>query len=125
MNPLLLMPAFIAALIGTCSGWVTGYCIRSRRVVGGSRIFSVVLAVLAWFTFIGGLIYWHASVEPRLDGSEGAGVGFGWVLVHVWGAALALMFTGIAIGLRLCPNRIREFHKTNKSCEATGDNASG
>ena len=124
MNPLLLMPAFIAALIGTCSGWATGYCIRSQRLMRVSRIISVVLAIFAWITFIGGLIYWHASVESRLDGSEGAGVGFGWVLVHVWGAALALMFTGIATGLRLCPNRIREFHKTNKPCVATGDNVS-
>ena len=85
-----------------------------------SRIISVVLAVFAWITFIGGLIYWHASVEPRLDGSEGAGVGFGWGLVHVWGAALALMFAGIAIGLRLCPNRIREFHKTEQAGSSNG-----
>ena len=119
MNPLLLMPAFIAALVGTCSGWTTGYCIRYRQLMRVSRIISVMLAVLAWITFIGGMIYWHVSVEPRLGGSEGAGVGFGWVLVHVWGAALALMFTGVAIGLRLCPNRIREFHKTNKPIEAT------
>ena len=122
MNPLLLMPTFIAAIVGTCSGLAAGYCIRSRRLTSVSRIISVVLAVFAWIAFIGGLIYWHASVEPRLDGSEGAGIGFGWVLVHVWGPALALMFTGIAIGLRLCPNRIRELQKTNKPCVATGDN---
>ena len=101
------MPAFIAALVGACTGWTAGYWIQSRRLMGVSRIISMVLTILAWITFIGGLIYWHTSVEPRLDGSEGAGVGFGWVLIHVWGAALALMFTGVAIGLRLCPNRIR------------------
>lgn len=87
-----------------------------------SHIIAGVLATLAWITFIGGLIYWHIFVGPRLDGSEGAGVGFGWGLVHVWGAALAMMFTGVAIGLRLCPNWIREMHKTNKPWVATGDN---
>ena len=124
MNPLLLMPALIAALIGACSGWLAGYGIRSRRLLRVSQIISVVLAVLAWFTFMGGLIYWHFFVEPRLDGTEGAGVGFGWVLVHAWGAALAIIFTGIAVGLRFCPNRIRESGKTHKPCVATGDNVS-
>ena len=114
MNPLLLIPAFIGALIGTCVGMATGYCIRSPKLGKVSSIVSRVLAALAWITFTGGLIYWHTSVESRLDGSEGAGVGFGWVLVHVWGTALALMFTGVAFGLRFFPNRIRKFHKTNR-----------
>ena len=95
------MPIFIAALVGMCIGWTTGYCVRSRQLMEVTRVISRVLVVLAWLTFIGGMIYWHASVEPRLNGSEGAGVGFGWVLVHIWGAALAVMFTGVSVGLRL------------------------
>ena len=80
------------------------------------------MAGLAWMTYCGGLIYWHVSVEPRLDGSVGSGVGFGWVLIHVWGAALALLFSGILLGLRLSLGRHRKKNQTPG--DATGDNVS-
>ena len=125
MNPYLLMPLFAAALIGACVGFVTGYSTRTRGLRRVSRKVISVLAALSWITFTGGLIYWHIFVEPRLDGSEGAGIGFGWVLIHVGASSLALMFTGVALGLRLFINLFPETHKANKPCVATGDRAHG
>jgi hypothetical protein len=122
MNSLLLLPACIAAFVGGSVGVLSGYCLRSPRAASVSLVVAAVLAALAWVTYGGGLIYWHASVEPRLDGSEGSGVGFGWVLIHVWGAAFALLFTGVLLGLRLSPGRHRKKILTNKPCDATCDN---
>ena len=101
MNPLPLVSAFIAAVIGVCVGLLGGYCVRTPRAASAMRVVLAVLASLAWMTFIGGLIYWYAEVEPRLDGSEGAGVGFGWMLVHVWGLALAVLLTSPLLGLMI------------------------
>ena len=36
-------------------------------------------------------------IEPRLDGTEGSGVGFGAVMTYLGGAIVALFFTGIAM----------------------------
>jgi hypothetical protein len=121
MNPLLLMPACVAALFGGCIGISYGYYLRSTRAVSVSLIVSAALAALAWATFVGGLIYWHGFVEPRLDGTEGSGAGFGWVFIHVWGAALALLFTGTLLGVRFSPGRHKKKNPTNKPWDATGD----
>lgn len=96
---------------------------RSPHTGRVSLFASKVLAGLAWVTFSGGLIYWHAFVEPRLDGSEGSGVGFGWVLIHVWGAALALLFTGFLLGLRFSAVQHRNKNQKIKPWDATGDDA--
>lgn len=36
-------------------------------------------------------------IEPRLDGTEGSGVGFGVVMTYLGGAIVAFFFTGIAM----------------------------
>lgn len=97
----LLIPGFIGVVIGVFGGWIAGHAIESMRSARMSRatlVISIVFALSAWILFIGGLIYWHTAVEPRLDGSEGAGVGFGWVLLHLWGSTLTLLLSGFLFG---------------------------
>ncbi len=101
MNLLLITSIFISPIVGVCTGWAVGFFMRSPRLMRISRVISQFLAVLAWIIYVGALINWHYSVASRLDGSEGAGVGFGRVMVYFGGAALGFLFSGIAFGLRL------------------------
>ncbi len=95
-----LIPVIIG-LIGICIGcllsWIARYYFPFSCFRWGLRI-TLVLMALAWIAFFGALIYWHFSVEPRINSLVGSGIGFGWVFVHYGGSALALFFSGLAYG---------------------------
>lgn len=79
------------------------------------------LAILAYIFGFGGwvwwtisLIYWHTSVEPTLDGSEGSGAGFGFVLAHFALPILALVSTFYSLLLSSMLERPLKFNYTDE-----------
>ncbi|WP_367874968.1 hypothetical protein [Luteolibacter sp. Populi] len=58
-----------------------------------SRALFRILASPLCLACVCGLGYWHGSVAPQPDGSQGAGAGFGWMVVHVAAPVAAIVFT--------------------------------
>lgn len=98
MNLRFLLIMLIAFGVGAGIGFFVSKTVRSQASQMVVWWIARILMIITCVIFLGGLAYWHLSVEPRLDGTEGAGVGFGWVAVHIGGAVLALFGTGIAVG---------------------------
>ena len=60
-----------------------------------SRALFRFLATASWIACAIGILWWHLFVGPGIDGSEGAGVGFGFVAVHCGGPLLAATLTAL------------------------------
>jgi len=69
------------------------------------NILVYLFGFIGWLVFIGFLIFWHLSVEPSLDGSEGSGPGFGFFLVHVFLPMLAIASSIYALFLSMLTYR--------------------
>ena len=66
-----------------------------------------------WIWWIYSLIYWYSSVEPTLDGSEGAGPGFGWALVHFFMPMIAFCASIYALILSSLLERYKRYPISN------------
>jgi len=75
------------------------YCFSHPYVRKFFQALVFILGLGGWVYWIGMLIYWHTVVEPSLDGSEGAGPGFGYVYVHFFLPIAALVATIYAMFL--------------------------
>lgn len=60
-----------------------------------SRTLFWILAAPPWIACAVGILWWHGSVTPGLDGSEGAGAGFGCSALHCAAPLLAAGFTAL------------------------------
>ena len=67
-------------------------------------------ATCGWIVYAALLAYWYLSVVPGLDGTEGSGVGFGAVYVHVGGVMPALFFTGFMVALLVIDSASKNVH---------------
>ncbi|GAA5497639.1 hypothetical protein Rhal01_03835 [Rubritalea halochordaticola] len=97
-----LFPAFsclAAFLVGLMLGGLIAWLVTRPAPRRAVRWTTGVLCALGWLTYLGGLLYWRHGVAPSLDGSEGAGVGFGYILIHHYLLALALFLSGITTGV--------------------------
>ncbi len=89
--------ALISIALGIALGIAILHFIKSPTRILKSITVSKILLALVWIGYLIGIIYWSVSVEPRLDGTEGTGVGFGAAFIYVINLIVALFITGLTL----------------------------
>ncbi len=59
--------------------------------------FLLAVTALGWTGCAGLALHWRFAIAPNLDGSEGSGVGFGWMFVHRFAPALAFSLSVVIL----------------------------
>ena len=96
MHPGITIGPIVGLILGFGVGAVLSTSI-TRSI--GSRVvrwLASILSVGSWLAYVGGVLNWRYNVEPFLDGTEGSGVGFGDIFVHLVALIPALFLTGLA-----------------------------
>jgi hypothetical protein len=62
-------------------------------------------------SYLASIAWWNLAVEPRLDGSEGSGVGYGLVFVYIF-LAVPFFITGLIMVVDIALRAINEFLET-------------
>jgi hypothetical protein len=99
MHSGILVGPIVSFLIGGFIGWII-YLFGRKKPLNVRRKVSCIVWLIsccAWLFYGSVVCYWNFMIEPRLDGTEGSGVGFGVVMTYLGGAIVAFFFTGIAM----------------------------
>jgi hypothetical protein len=99
MHSGILVGPIVSFLIGGFIAWIIYLFVRKRSLKVRRKVSWIVwfISCCAWLFYGSVVCYWNFIIEPRLDGTEGSGVGFGAVMIYLGGAIVALFFTGIAM----------------------------
>ena len=100
MHPGLLVFPVLGLLLGIASGVLLGRWLTHTLIHEVASQLTLALCIAGWLGYVFGVLYWRFEVEPGLDGTEGAGAGYGAALIYVWGVFTALFLTGLAVGIR-------------------------
>lgn len=85
----------VGLILGLGAGAVLSAFITRPIASRVLRWLASILTVGGWLAYVGGVLNWHYNVEPFLDGTEGSGVGFGDIFVHLVALIPALFLTGL------------------------------
>ena len=97
MHPGITIAPLIGLAIGAIVGSIITVLIKNLTASSNLKKTVIILTIVSWLAYIGGILYWRLSVEPSLDGTEGAGVGFGAIFIYLGVLVFTLFFTGLAI----------------------------
>ena len=97
MHPGIIIAPLIGLAIGAIVGSIITVLIKKRTASSNLKKSVIILSIVSWVAYIGGILYWRFSVDPYLDGTEGSGVGFGAVFTYFGVLVFTLFFTGLAI----------------------------
>lgn len=99
MHPGIAIGPLIGLILGFGVGAALSALIKSTTTSRIIRWLAVIICLGGWLAYTGGVLNWRNNVEPFLDGTEGSGVGFGSVFVHLIVLVFALFLTGITVAI--------------------------
>ena len=99
MNPANAIWPIVALFLGVAFGAALSTFISRPMACRVIRWAAIILCVGCWIAYISGVLYWRYNVEPFIDGTEGVGIGFGDVYVHLFALLPTLFLTGLSIAV--------------------------
>jgi hypothetical protein len=99
MHPAIAIWPIVALFLGFGFGAALSTFISRPKACRVIRWVAIILCVGSWLAYISGVLNWRYNVEPFQDGTEGVGVGFGAIFVHVVVLLPTLFLTGLSIAI--------------------------
>ena len=99
MHPAIATGPLLGLAVGVGLGAALAVLIKRPVPNKIIRWFAIVCCSGSWMAYIGGVLNWRYNVEPHLDGTEGTGVGFGAIFVHLVLLIVALFLTGLTVSI--------------------------